>query len=490
MDAAALALAHHGTRSLGEVLAPAIALADGFPMYEFLRRHLESERPACEPYEWTMRTYYPGGRVVPAGETFRQPNLARTLRFLAEAERAALARGASRVEAIRAGRDAFYRGHLARRIVEASRAAGGVFTEEDLAQYEGRIERPYSVSYRGHEAFKAGPWNQSPVLLQSLNLLEGFDLAAMGAGSADAIHTIVEAVKLAYADRDRYYGDPDFVRVPIAGLLSKRYAAARRALIDMGRASLEQRPGDPLPFDDPAEPPAPIGRTASGHGVAGRATLLRPPVVSSPAASAPRERAATAEGDTTAIEVVDAAGNLFSATPSSGWLLGGAFVAGDTGVPLSNRMQAFHLDPASPNVLAGGKRPRTTLTPTIVLRSGRPFLAIGTPGGDNQDQQILLVLVNLIDFGLGLQAAIEAPRFNSLHFASSFGDHQAEPGVLEVEDSLMADVQAALEARGHLLRTRPAFGISTGVVAAGWDPATGRLRGGADPRRERYVVAW
>jgi gamma-glutamyltranspeptidase/glutathione hydrolase len=198
----------------------------------------------------------------------------------------------------------------------------------------------------------------------------------------------------------------------------------------------------------------------------------------------------TEVGDTTAIEVADAAGNLFSATPSSGWLLGGAFVAGDTGVPLSNRMQAFRLDPDSPNVLAGGKRPRTTLTPTIVLRAGQPFLAIGTPGGDNQDQQVLLVLLNLVDFGMGLQAAIEAPRVNSLHFESSFGEHRSEPGVLEVEASLPSAAQEGLRARGHALRVRPAWGISTGVVAAGRDPATGLLRGGADPRRERYLVAW
>jgi gamma-glutamyltranspeptidase/glutathione hydrolase len=188
--------------------------------------------------------------------------------------------------------------------------------------------------------------------------------------------------------------------------------------------------------------------------------------------------------------VVDRGGNLFSATPSSGWLLGGAFVAGDTGVPMSNRMQAFRLDPASPNVLAGGKRPRTTLTPTVVLKNGKPFLAIGTPGGDSQDQQILLVLLNIIDFGLDVQAAIEAPRVNSLHPQSSFDDHRAQPGVLEVERTLPAAVIEELRARGHVLRIRPAYGMSTGVVAAGVDPASGRLRGGADPRRERALIAY
>jgi gamma-glutamyltranspeptidase/glutathione hydrolase len=200
--------------------------------------------------------------------------------------------------------------------------------------------------------------------------------------------------------------------------------------------------------------------------------------------------AVSEKGDTTAIEIADKDGNLFSATPSSGWLLGGAFVAGDTGVPMRNRMQAFRLDPASPNVLAGGKRPRTTLTPTVILKDGKPFLAIGTPGGDSQDQQILNVLLNIVDFEMGVQAAIEAPRFNSLHPESSFDDHRAQLGVLEIEATAPAAVRDELARRGHVLRVRPAYGISTGIVAAGIDPATGELRGGADPRRERYIVAW
>lgn len=463
VDAAALALARYGTRSLGDVLAPAIALADGFPMYEFLSRYLESERKASEPYASTISTYYPNGRVTRAGEVFRQPNLASTLRAIAEAEQRALAAGASREQAITAGRDAFYRGPIAERMTAAVRAAGGVMTPEDLASYQGRIEEPATATYRGYTIHKAGFWNQGPVLLQTLKLLEGFDLAAMGQGSPDAVHTIVEAIKLAYADRDRYYGDPDFVRVPGEALLSTAYAAVRRSLIDPKRASLEMRPGDPE-------------RSA---------TLDAPPAAARPVGATPREA-----GDTTAIEIVDAQGNLFSSTPSSGWLLGGAFVAGDTGVPMSNRMQAFRLNPASPNILVGGKRPRTTLTPTVILKDGRPFLAIGTPGGDSQDQQILLVLLNIIDFKMDVQAAIEAPRVNSLHPESSFDDHRAQPGVLEAESSLAPATLSELAARGHVLRMRPAYGMSTGVVAAGIDPSTGRLRGGADPRRERAIAAW
>jgi gamma-glutamyltranspeptidase/glutathione hydrolase len=471
VDAAALALERYGTKSLGDVLAPAIELADGFPMYEFLRRYLQSERKASEPYEWSAKTYYPGGRITPTGEQFRQPNLAATLRALAAAERKALDGGATREQAIRAGRDAFYIGSIAKRITAAVRAAGGVMTDEDLATYRGRVEEPATIAYRGYTVHKAGFWNQGPVLLQTLKLLEGFDLRSMGAGSPDAFHTIVEAIKLAYADRDRYYADPDFARVPAHALLSEPYARMRRALIDPRRASLEQRPGDP---------------ERGAATIASAAFRLKPEATGVDDAT----RSAREPGDTTAIQVVDGEGNLFSATPSSGWLLGGAFVAGDTGVPMSNRMQAFRLDLSSPNVLAGGKRPRTTLTPSVVLKDGRPFLAIGTPGGDSQDQQILLVLLNLIDFGMDVQAAIEAPRVNSLHPQSSFDDHRAQPGVLEAEVSLPASTLDDLRARGHVVRARPPFGISTGVVAAGIDPATGKLRGGADPRRERALVIW
>ena len=469
IDSVALALAQYGTRSFAEVAAPAIALADGFPMYEFLRQYLESERKASEPYGWTMRTYYAGGRVPAAGETFRQQNLAATLRAIVAAEQTALQAGASRAQAIQAARDAFYKGPIAQRMTAAVREAGGVMTEDDLASYHGKVEEPATVTYRGYSVHKAGFWNQGPALLQTLRLLEGFELGRMGAGSADAIHTIVEAIKLAYADRDRYYGDPDFVRVPGDVLLSAPYAAARRALIDPRRASLENRPGNP-------------DRAVTSSRV--EMSPRRPP-------DPPSLQLRHAEpGDTTSVQVADADGNLFSATPSSGWLLGGAFIAGDTGVPMSNRMQAFRLEASSPNVLAGGKRPRTTLTPSVVLKDGRPFLAIGTPGGDSQDQQILLVLLNIIDFGMDVQAAIEAPRVNSLHPESSFDDHRAQPGVLEAESTLSPQTLKELAARGHVLRLRPAYGISTGVVAAGVDPASGRLRGGADPRRERALVAW
>ncbi len=466
LDAMAIALETKGTMRLEQVIQPAIELADGFPMYAFLRNFLVSERKATEQYEWSAKTYYPNGHVPEVGEMFRQPNLARTLRAIADADKKAFARSKNRVTAIRAGRDAFYTGDIARRIVEADKAAGGVFAYEDLASFHGQIEKPATTSFHGFDVYKAGPWNQGPALLQTLNILEGVDLHAFGVNSADYIHYVHEAIKLAFADRNAYYGDPAFATVPMAGLLSKPYAAERRALIGP-RASLDHRVGDPFRFDPAVKAPA-SRYTPHSQG----------------------EKSGAEAGDTTCVDVVDKDGNLFSATPSSGWLLGGAFVAGDTGVPLSNRMTVFDLDPMSPNVLVGGKRPRTTLTPTIVLKDGVPFLAISTPGGDSQDQQILNVLLEMIVFGRDIQEAIEAPRVNSLHPFGSFDSHPSEPGVLEIENRVPEAVRDALTARGHKLKVLPPYGMSTGVVAVGVDPKNGTLRGGADVRRERYIFGW
>lgn len=466
LDAMALALETKGTMRLEQVLQPAIELADGFPMYAFLQRYLISERRATEQYEWSAKTYYPDGRIPEVGEIFRQPNLARTLRAIADADKAAFARSRNRVTAIRAGRDTFYTGSIARRIVEANRAAGGVFAYEDLSQYHGKIEKPETTRFHEFEVYKAGPWNQGPVLLQTLNILEGIDLKRLPSDSDEYLHQVHEAIKLAYDDRNAYYGDPAFVTVPMKGLLSKEYAASRRALIGQ-QAFLDHRVGDPFAFDPEVKAPA-TRYVPHPQGVKGTAGA----------------------GDTTCVDVVDKDGNLFSATPSSGWLLGGAFVAGDTGVPLSNRMQVFDLDPLSPNVLAGGKRPRTTLTPTIVLKEGKPFLAISTPGGDSQDQQVLNVLLQIFVFGRGIQEAIEAPRINSLHPFSSFDNHESEAGLLEIENRVPQATRDALAARGHRLKVMDAYGISTGVVAVGVNPATGTLRGGADVRRERYIFGW
>ncbi len=464
VDAMALILENYGTMSLAEVLAPAIEYADGFVMYEYLHKALVSQRAATEKWEWSRKTYYPEGKVSATGEIFRQPYLAATMRRIVAAEQDALLRTHDRKAGIRAGRDDFYRGTTAKTIAAAMAEAGGVMTYDDLATYQGRLEKPLRSTFHAYEIFKADTWNQGPALLQTLNLLEGYDLARMGLNSDEYIHTVTEAIKLAYADRNVYYGDPDFATIPTAGLLSKTYAERRRKEISSS-ASLEHRPGDPYAFDSSVRRP---------HQTYVKKTQGNPPTARI--------------GDTTAIEVVDRHGNLFSCTPSSGWLAGGAFVAGDTGVPMSNRMTIFDLDPLSPNYLVGGKRPRTTLTPTIVFKDGKPWLAIGTPGGDNQDQQILNVLLPMMVFGFSAQEAIEVPRINSLHFHSSFRNHQDQPGVLEIESRVPESVRAELAARGHKLRVTGPWGVSTGVVVAGIRPDTGTLFGAADPRRERYVM--
>lgn len=463
LDSMALVLSQFGTRRLSEVLAPAIELADGFPMYDILRDTLIHERRSCERYPSTMAVYYPGGRVPEIGEVFRQPDLARTLRAIAAADDAEFKRSKDRLKAIEAGRNAFYKGDIARRLVQAAREGGGILGEDDLASFRGRLEEPIHAPYRGYEVYKAGFWTQGPVLLQTLNLLSGFDLKALGFPSASYIHTVTEAMKLAFDDRDAFYADPDFARVP-PSLLSMDYAAGRRSLIDPRSASKTHRPGSP-------------------GGV-------QPPVLSSPAADVAPPGEGGTTPDTTAVNAADASGNLFSAVVSGAWILDGAFIAGDTGVPLSQRMQQFSLDPKSPNVVAPKKRPRITLTPTILLKDGKPYLAIGTPGGDSQDQQNLNVLLAHIDFGLPIQEALEAPRFNSEHMRQSFRDHKDEPGLLTIEDRVGWTVLDELRRRGHDLRIVSPWGMPTGVTAVGIDPQSGTLFGGADVRRGRAIAGW
>ncbi len=464
LDAMALALQLNGTMSLDEVLQPAIELADGFVMYNFLAEVFASQQKATSKWASSAETYYPGGHSPRTGEIFRQPNLARTLRTIAAADRATLKRTKDRKAAIRAGRDIFYKGDIARRIGAAVERDGGLMRYADIANYTGKIEAPAMTSVFGYQVCKGGFWSQGPAMLMALNIAEAAGIASATPGTDLYLHILAESIKLAFDDRNAFFGDPDFATVPAKGLLSKAYAASRAKLIGP-RASLDHRYGDPWAFEGtPRSTPA-----------------FTPHMI---------KRKGGPTADTTAIEVVDRHGNLFSATPSSGWLLGGAYIAGDTGVPLSNRMTVFDLDPESPNVLAPGKRPRTTLSPCIVLKDDAPFLAIGTPGGDNQDQQIMNVLLRVLVFGQPLQAAIEAPRINSNHFHASFMIKKDEPGVLEIEDRVPADVRAALAARGHRLDVLGPYAVSTGIVAAGVVPGLGTLRGGADVRRERYVFGW
>jgi len=471
VDALCLALTEFGTMSLADVLSPAIELADGFPWYDFLTLYLRPEVERLAAFPTAARIYLPGGSIPAVGSVFRQPDLARTLRALVEAEQQNARAG--RKAAIHAARDRFYRGDIARRIAAAVRDAGGLLTEADLAAYKGRVESPtrgvFTAPHGTLELFKTGFWGQGPVLLQALALLDGADLERMGHNSTAYIHTVTEALKLALADRDEFYGDPDFAKVPAVGLLSAAYTADRRKMIDPLAANNQARPGDPWKFQ--------------GSSTASPRVLTALSVV-------PADGALPKALDTTNIDVADAKGNLFSASPSSAWFAGGTFIAGDTGVPLGNRMQAFVLDEGHPNVLMGGKRPRTTLSPTIVLRDGKPYLALSGPGGDSQDQQALQTLLNIAVFNMRPQEAIEAPRFNSFHYRESFRDHRFHAGVLQVEDRIDPGVVEALRRLGHQVTATGPFMIDTGAALAGVDPVHGTLIGAADVRRQRFVAGW
>ncbi|MGH9759879.1 MAG: gamma-glutamyltransferase family protein, partial [Blastocatellia bacterium] len=378
----------------------------------------------------------PEGRTPKPGDMFTQPDLARTLRQLVQAEhRAAAASSGSESHhaGLIAARDYFYKGPIAHAMGEFSEKNGGLIRYDDLAGFHAKVEKPAKTLYRGYEVYKTGFWAQGPAMLETLNILEGYDLRAMGHNSADYIHTLVEALKLGLADRDHYYGDPDFVKVPGDELLSKDYAASRRALIESMRASLIQRPGDPVsgkPLLEGNPQPELTGKSSVSEA----------------------ERA----HDTTCVNVVDKDGNLFSATPSGAWLP--AVVAGDTGLMYGQRLQSFLLTEGHPNTLEPGKRPRITLSPTLVIKEDGPYFVLSTPGGDNQDQALLQALLNVIEFGMNVQEAVESARFETLHLVSSFDDHRFNPGVLNLESRIDAKVADDLKSRGHKVSVQTAFG--------------------------------
>jgi gamma-glutamyltranspeptidase/glutathione hydrolase len=465
LDACVVALDQFGTKSLAEVMEPAIQLADGFPLDELRVQYIKTRSPIFSQWAEAKRVFLPNGEVPKVGDIFVQADLARTLRGIVQAERlAAKSTRNNRHGGLMAARDYFYRGPIARRIGDYMQANGGLLAADDFAKFAAKVGQPVETSYRGYEVYKAGFWTQGPALIETLNMLEGFDLKKMGHNSPAYIHTLAEALKLAMADRDRYYGDPNFVKIPMTELLSKDYAALRRPLIDERHASLEQQPGDPMNMK---------AILASAVQTVGRASAL--PAI---------ERA----NDTTCVNVVDKDGNMFSATPSGAWLP--AVVAGDTGVLMGQRLQSSLTDPNSPNVVAPGKRPRITLTPTLVLKGGEPFMVLSTPGGDNQDQALLQVLLNIVEFGMNPQEAVEAPRFDTQHYVSSFDDHEFLPGSLNVESRVSLKTIQELSDKGHKVKVQGEWGTLSAPTVVIYDPKNGVAAAGADPRRSRYAVAW
>ncbi len=473
-------LAEYGTLSLKEVLGPAIQMADGYPIEEETANSIERSKARIKQWKYSpavFLTHRGEAREAPAaGEIFRQPDLAATLRKLVDAEQQALARGKSRREAIFAAYERFYRGDIAQELVRAVREEAGLFTPQDLATWKVKIEQPVMTTYKGIDVYKLTHWTQGPALLQTLNILENVDLAGMGYNSARYIHALYQAMSLAFADRDFYYGDPDFAPAePIQGLLSKEYARERAKQIHWDRNDPNVKPGDPYPF---------MGRTNP------YLHLLEswPPRPPQPPATTSDDAPRGFFQGTTSIQAADEQGWVVSVTPSGGWIP--AVIAGHTGIGLSQRAQSFVLDEAENpfNVIAPGKRPRVTLTPSLALKDGRPFLSFAVQGGDTQDQNLLQFFLNVVEFGMNVQQATEAANFTSYQMRSSFGDHESRPGQITLNESVPAWVRTELRRMGYTLDF--AERTSGPINAIFFDRAHATFWGGSSNHGEDYGVVW
>ncbi|HZZ16566.1 MAG TPA: gamma-glutamyltransferase, partial [Candidatus Sulfotelmatobacter sp.] len=447
-DGAMLALEKFGTMSFSQVAAPAIELADGFPTTEILADTLQVSAPGMLRWPLSVKYFFNvNGRLPLRGEIFHQPDLAKSLRAMAEAEQKT---EGDRIDQIEAVRDYFYRGPIAKEMGGFSESHGGLLTYDDMAKFHAEVDTPRSTTFHGYEIVKPGFWSQGPVLLEMLNLLEGYDLKGMKHNSPEYLHIVMEAAKLAFADRDMYYGDPKFSKIPEDTLLSKDYAAQRRKLINPAKASMQSQPGAIPGYHIPM----PDGKAANLD-----------------------------VKDTTCVDVVDRDGNVFSATPSGAWVP--AVMAGNTGIAYGTRLQSILTVPGHPNVIQAGKRPRVTLSPTIILKDGKPFIAISTPGADNQDQALLQVILNMLVFDMSPQEAVEAPRFQTEAFYSSFGMHNYTPGKVNLESRIPKATTDKLSSLGHIVTvTGPWSNVSGPVVIKIGD---GLLEGGADPRRNRFI---
>jgi len=476
-------LAEYGSLSLKDVLAPAIEMAEGYPIEESAVRSINRYKHLLEQWPASSAVFLPNEGEGPegpgVGEIFRQPDLKATLEKLVAAEQAALARGLDRKAAIYVAYDRFYRGDIAEALVRATQDAGGLITMEDLDKWQVHIETPVKTSYRGIDVYKLTTWVQGPVLLQTLNILENFDIASLGYNSTRYIHTLYQAMNLAFADRDFYYGDPYYPPVePVQGLLSKDYAKKRAQQIDPEQNNPEVAPGDPYEFQR--------GNNPFTHYLEN----LRTSNITAPGVAADDE--AFFRG-TTSIQAADEEGWIVSVTPSGAWIP--AFIAGDTGIGLSQRMQSFVLDPAENpyNVLEPGKRPRATLTPSMAFKDGKPFLSFAVQGGDAQDQNLLQFFLNMVEFGMNVQEAAEADNFLSFQLHDSFGEHKMEPGRLVVNESVPEFTRDQLEKMGYNVEVGM-FGnrdrTSGPINAIYFDNENGTFQGGSSNHGDDYGIAW
>jgi gamma-glutamyltranspeptidase/glutathione hydrolase len=505
-------LAEYGKLSLKDVLEPAIQMADGYPMEAQLSRTIEHNKDWLKKWKYSREVMltHPGAEyeAPQAGEIFAQQDLAATWRKLVEAEQQALSAGKSRKEAIMAAYNRFYKGDIAREIVRGVREEGGLFTMEDLANWQVKIEEPLSTTYKGIAVYKLPIWQQGPVMLQALNILENADLQSMGYNSAKYIHTLYQTMNLAYADRDFYYGDPYFPpEEPVKGLLSKEYAKARYAMIDWDRNDPKVKPGDPYKYQGGTNPfsdllakwtvvPAPDTLRPSGQQdrVVPRGASTGTAIDAAQIASA--DDAALSDSafrdqfyrGTTSIEAADAEGWVVSVTPSGGWVP--AVIAGRTGIGLSQRAQSFvtAAKDGPYNVIEPGKKPRVTLTPTLALKDGAPFLAFAVQGGDSQDQNLLQYFLNIVEWKMTPQQAAEAANINSYQMRSSFGEHEARPGRIMIASSTPDFTRFELRRMGYTLEVED---LTSGPInAIYFDRDHGSMWGASSNYGEDYGIAW
>ncbi len=481
-------LAEYGRRGLAEVLGPAIQMADGYPIEADAVRRIARDRERIEGWPYSRAVYLQSdGEPPEVGQLFRQPDLAATLRKLVAVEREALAAGKSRVDAIYAAYDRFYRGDIAEEFVRGAWEQGALITMEDLDGWQVYIEEPVKTEYKGIEVYKLTSWVQGPVMLQALNILENLDLASMGYNSARYIHALYQTMNLVFADRDFYYGDPYFPPdEPIEGLLSKEYAKERARQIDWERNDPQVGPGDPYPYQGETNPFL--------HHL--ERWQAEPPVaMKSSRADDPRSRELALRAleqafslGTTSIQAADEEGWVVSVTPSGAWIP--AVIAGRTGVGISQRAQSFVLDAAENpyNVIEPGKRPRVTLTPGMALKNGEPYLSFAVQGGDMQDQNLLQFFLNVVEWGMNVQEAAEAPNVNSFQLRNSFRDHASEPGRLLLQEDVPPWVRAELLERGYELT----FGERTSgpINAIYFDREHGTMWGGSSHHGDDYGIAW
>ena len=485
-------LAEYGKLSLKDILEPSIEMADGYPIEADAVNAIERQKNWIKQWKYTRAVMFthPGEqREGPqTGEIFKQPDLAATLRKLVDVEQAALKAGKNRKQAIMAAYERFYKGDIAKELVRGTQEEGGLITLDDLAKWDVKIEEPVKTTYKGIDIYKLNLWTQGPAMLQALNILENYDLKAMGYNSPKYIHTVYQAMSLAFADRDFYYGDPYFAPTePITALLSKEYAKDRAKLINPNRNDPEIKPGDPYPFQKAMNPFAELLEKWKVVPAARQTTAPQPELLmkEDDPSGFPDD---AFFGGTTSVQAADKEGWVVSVTPSGGWIP--AVIAGRTGIGLSQRAQSFVTEAADGpfNVIEPGKRPRVTLTPTLAFKNGHPYLAFSVQGGDSQDQNLLQFFLNTVEFGMNVQRATEAPNLNSFQMRSSFGGHEIRPGRLLLANSTPQSVRDELIKMGYTLEFQER--TSGPITAIFIDRAHGTLWAGASTHGDDYGIAW